>query len=117
FSKALFPALRLGYLVVPAQLVEEFDRARSALDLHPPTHAQAVVADFLTEGHFARHVRRMRTLYGERQEALVKAARRALGDWLEVAPADTGLQLVGWLAEGLDDRAVARAAAAVGVDL
>jgi GntR family transcriptional regulator/MocR family aminotransferase len=117
FSKALFPALRLGYLVVPVALVEEFDRARSALDLHPPTHAQAVVADFLTEGHFARHVRRMRTLYAERQEALVKAVRRALGDWLEVAPADTGLQLVGWLAEGLDDRAVARAAAAVGVDL
>ncbi len=115
-SKVLFPSLRMGYLVVPPGLAGPFARARALADRHSPTLAQAVVADFMAEGHFVRHVRRMRTLYAERQEALLRAARRELGGLLEVAPAETGLQLVGWLPEGCDDRAVSEAARAAGVE-
>jgi GntR family transcriptional regulator/MocR family aminotransferase len=76
FSKVLFPALRLGYMVVPAGTVEAFAAARALSDRHPPGPSQALVAEFLAEGHFARHIRRMRTLYAERQAALVSATRR-----------------------------------------
>jgi GntR family transcriptional regulator/MocR family aminotransferase len=67
FSKTLFPSLRLGFMVLPNDLVEPFRRARSVLDVHSPLFEQAVLADFVSEGHFARHVRRMRSLYGGRQ--------------------------------------------------
>lgn len=116
FSKALFPSLRLGYLVVPPDLSEAFIAARATTDRQASTLMQAVVADFLQEGHFVRHIRRMRTLYAERQEILLRAIRRELGTALEAQPCATGLHLVGWLAAGRDDRAAARAAARVGVE-
>ena len=78
FSKTLFPALRLGYLVVPRDLTRAFLKARTLADYLSPTVEQAVVADFLGEGHFARHLQRMRTLYAARQEALV---RRRSASW------------------------------------
>ncbi|MGH2709545.1 MAG: PLP-dependent aminotransferase family protein, partial [Actinomycetota bacterium] len=117
FSKTLFPALRLGYLVVPLDLVEAFRAARAATDRHSPTVEQAVLADFLTEGHFARHVRRMRVLYQERQEALLHAVRRHLAGRLEAAPGAAGLHLMGWLPEGVDDQMVATRALGVGVEV
>jgi GntR family transcriptional regulator/MocR family aminotransferase len=116
FSKSLFPALRLGYLVVPADLVDAFVSARTVIDRQAPTLAQAVVADFLTEGHFVRHIRRMRTVYQERQEALLRAARRELSGLVEVRPCQTGLHLMGWLTDRRDDRQASRAAAAAGVE-
>ena len=116
FSKVLFPALRLGYMVVPADLAEAFCNARALSDRHSPTVEQAVLADFIEEGHFARHVRRMRALYAARQEVLVEAARRDLRGLLEVEPSDAGLHLVGWLPAGRDDREAARAAEAHGVE-
>src|SRR5690606_16830392 len=67
FSKVLLPALRLGYLVVPPDLVEAFLAARALIDRHSPILEQAVLADFIAEGHFSRHIRRMRGLYAERQ--------------------------------------------------
>src|SRR5262249_4356701 len=85
FSKVLFPALRLGYLVVPPDLVDAFTAARAATDRQAATLTQAVVTDFIDEGHFLRHLRRMRTLYAERQEVLLRAARREWGGLLEVA--------------------------------
>jgi GntR family transcriptional regulator/MocR family aminotransferase len=115
FSKVLFPSLRLGYLVVPPELVETFVRAKAITDRHSPTLIQAVVADFLAEGHFTRHIRRMRTLYAERQEIFVRAAARAWAGWIELAPSEAGMHLLGWLPDGVDDRALARRAAAAGV--
>jgi GntR family transcriptional regulator/MocR family aminotransferase len=117
FSKVLFPALRLGYLVAPPDLVDAFVAARTLADHHSPTMPQAVLAEFIADGHLARHVRRMRTLYEERQHALLAAARRELGDCLSVAPAEAGIHLVGWLAEGSDDRVASRRAAAHGVEV
>ncbi|MDQ4106850.1 MAG: PLP-dependent aminotransferase family protein, partial [Actinomycetota bacterium] len=103
FSKVLFPSLRLGYLVVPENLVDAFCAARALSDRHAPVVEQAVLTDFIVEGHFSRHMRRMRTLYTERQAALVEAAGRKLAGILEVRPAEAGMHLVGWLPEGADD--------------
>lgn len=115
FSKVLFPGLRLGYLVVPQDLVDAFVRARMFSDIHPPALEQAVLAEFMAEGHFARHVRRMRALYAERQAALVHAASRELAGLLELAPAAAGMHLVGWLPQGVNDRVAVQRAAAQGV--
>ncbi len=115
FSKVLFPSLRLGYLVVPPDLVDAFVRARALMDAHAPTLPQAVVADFNREGHFARHLRRMRSLYAERQEVLVQAAARDLGGLLTVLPAKAGMHLLGWLPEGVKDRTASERAEAAGV--
>ncbi|HEU4384056.1 MAG TPA: PLP-dependent aminotransferase family protein, partial [Anaeromyxobacteraceae bacterium] len=79
FSKVLFPALRIGYLVVPPDLVPAFVRAREAMDIFPAPVQQAALAEFVAEGHFARHLRRMRVLYRARRAALVEALRRELG--------------------------------------
>ena len=116
FSKVLFPALRLGYLVVPPDLVDAFASARELTDRHPPTVDQAILADFIAEGHFLRHLRRMRALYAERQEALVEEAVRELSGLLDVNPAAAGMHLVGWLPEGVDDREASRRAADLGVE-
>ena len=107
FSKVLFPGLRLGYLVVPPALVDAFTAAKAFSDRHNPVLEQAVLARFLVEGHFERHLRRMRLLYEERQAALVAAVRDLLPGRLEIRPADTGLHLVGWLPAGSDDSATA----------
>ena len=104
FSKTLFPSLRLGCLVVPNSLVEIFTTARLIGDLQSPTVDQAVLNDFIVEEHFARHIRRMRALYKERQEILIDEASRELGGLLEVAPDDAGLHLVGWLPKNVCDR-------------
>ena len=88
FSKVLFPALRLGYVVVPKDLVAAFSAVRDATDIFSSTLYQAVMADFIREGHFARHLRRMRTLYMERRSALVEAIRTQLGGMLEVVGAE-----------------------------
>ncbi|HVF87570.1 MAG TPA: PLP-dependent aminotransferase family protein [Pyrinomonadaceae bacterium] len=111
FSKTIFPALRLGYLVVPTNLVEVFAAARALTDLHSPSIDQAVLAEFIAERHFARHIRRMRGIYEERQQILVEEVRKNLKGLLEVAPAEAGMHLIGWLPPGLDDREVSRRAA------
>ena len=116
FSKVLFPSLRLGYLVVPPDLVDAFVAARAAIDRQTSTLMQAVVADFINEGHFLRHIRRMRTLYSERQETLLRAAQRDLGGALEVCPCATGLHLMGWLGDRRGDQKASQAAAQAGVE-
>ncbi|MGF1470221.1 MAG: PLP-dependent aminotransferase family protein [Rubrobacteraceae bacterium] len=116
FSKVLFPSLRLGYLVVPPDLVDPFTTARELADRHSPVIEQAVLARFISEGHFARHIRRMRKLYAERQAALVGAAARDLSALLEVRPAKAGMHLVGWLPEDVDDLEASRHAAAEGLE-
>lgn len=116
FSKTLFPALRLGYLVVPKDLVAAFVRVRTLTDYLAPTIEQAVVTDFMNDGHFARHIRRMRSLYRARQDALVAAARDHLADFATVAASPTGMHLVAWLRPDLDDRRVSRLAYEAGIE-
>jgi GntR family transcriptional regulator / MocR family aminotransferase len=93
FSKVLFPSLRLGYLVIPPDLVERFCAVRLAMDICPPHFPQAVLADFIREGHFSRHLRRMRQLYAERRSALVQNIRKEFEDALEIIGAEAGMHL------------------------
>jgi len=116
FSKVLFPALRLGYLVVPADLVEAFAKARAFVDRQSPIPEQVILAHFMEEGHFTRHIRRMRMLYAERQEALIKAARKHLSGLLDIFPADAGMHVMGWLQGTLDDRQASRMALEHGIE-
>jgi len=115
FSKVLFPALRLGYVVVPKDLVPAFSAARDAADIFSSTLYQAVLTDFIREGHFARHIRRMRMLYMERRRALVNAIQIQMGDMTKVIGAEAGMHLVALLPPGTDDVAVSRRAAQRGI--
>jgi GntR family transcriptional regulator / MocR family aminotransferase len=117
FSAVLFPALRLGYLVVPEEMVDVFAAAESVSTHHPPLLEQAVLCDFITEGHFARHIRKMREIYAERLQVLLESAQEKLGDALEISGVEAGLQTVGWLGRGLSAEKVANAAAARDVEV
>jgi len=111
FSKTLFPSLRLGYIVIPPDLVDRFHAVRQAMDVYPPHLYQAVLHDFIGEGHFARHIRRTRLIYGERRNVLVDALTREFGASVEVLGAEAGMHLVATLPKGLRDRAVSAQAA------
>jgi GntR family transcriptional regulator / MocR family aminotransferase len=117
FSKVLFPALRIGYVIVPDELVDSFVTGHRFHSIHVGSLEQAALTDFITDGHLARHIRRMRTLYAHRGATLVGAARQDLSGVLSVAPAHAGLHLVGWLSTHADDRDAATRAAAHGVDV
>ncbi|WP_206951601.1 MocR-like pyridoxine biosynthesis transcription factor PdxR [Trinickia acidisoli] len=116
FSKILFPSLRLGYVVVPDDLVDAFCGARVLMDRHPPNADQHVLAAFMADGHLERHVRKVRNVYADYRARLIETLGELLADdvaWVE--PGDQGMHLVLWLARGLDDRMVAEKAAAAGV--
>ncbi|HWB41632.1 MAG TPA: PLP-dependent aminotransferase family protein [Gemmatimonadales bacterium] len=115
FSKVLFPTVRVGYLVVPPSLWQRFVDARKALDLLSPTLYQLALAEFLRDGHFERHLRRMRGVYLKRRDTLLAGLARHCGDRLTVHNADAGLHVPALLAPGLDDTAVVRRMAGRGL--
>jgi GntR family transcriptional regulator/MocR family aminotransferase len=101
FSKVLFPSLRLGYLVVPTGLVDSFAAILSITKRHAPVLEQAVLADFISGGHFGRHIRRMREVYAERLDVLLESARERLHGLLDISRIEAGLQTVGWLPDDI----------------
>ena len=115
FSKVLFPSLRLGYMVVPPQLVAGLLATRRFVDVHLPLLEQMALTDFINEGHFARYLRKMRGLYMERRDALVKALKRELGDILDVTIPEAGIHLVAWLPEEVNARSMVELAARQGL--
>lgn len=115
FSKVLYPSLRLAYAVVPDWLAEAFVKARRLVDGHSSVLLQAVVADFIEEGHFGSHLRSMRALYAERRAVLEAAVRRELAGEAELGPSEAGLHAVLHLARASDVE-VHRRALALGVD-
>ena len=115
FSKVLFPALRLGYLVLPRTLVAPFVRAKELVDRGAPTLTQAAVADFLSEGHFERHLRHLRQLYGEKRVALVTALDEYLGDRVRFPPVAAGLHVMIYANTPIDEAGLVHSAAALGV--
>jgi len=115
FSKVLFPALRLGYLVLPPGLRAPFVRAKSLVDRGAPTLTQAAVADFLAEGHFESHLRRLRRQYGEKRAVLVDALERHLGGRVRYSPVAAGLHIMLFTPTGVDEARLVRDAAERGV--
>ncbi|HEX3469762.1 MAG TPA: PLP-dependent aminotransferase family protein [Silvibacterium sp.] len=115
FSKVLFPTLRLGYIVIPPDLVDHFAAIRFAMDLGPPYFYQELLTDFMREGHFARHIRKMRLLYNERRSALVDCIRNEFGSELEIQGAEAGMHLTVTLPAGFNDRQIAMRAASQGL--
>jgi GntR family transcriptional regulator / MocR family aminotransferase len=115
FSKVLFPALRLGYLVPPPDLAEAFLVAKSVTDRHGPTIDQAILAEFISEGHFTRHIRRMRALYLERLEAFLDCAREFIPETIEMPRPDAGMHAIAFLPDGVDDSQLAAQADSAGI--
>jgi GntR family transcriptional regulator/MocR family aminotransferase len=114
-NKALFPGLRIGYAVVPHALINAFVGARYLIDRQPATLQQTVVADFMQQGHFAAHIRRMRHLYREQRDALASTLARKASDWLDIAVPDQGMHLVAYLRHGISDIEVEAAAQRNGI--
>jgi GntR family transcriptional regulator / MocR family aminotransferase len=117
FSKVLFPSLRLGYLLIPSDLLHYFAANLSVTSRHAPVLEQAVLCDFISQGHFGRHLRRMRQVYAERRSVLLESARQHLAGLLEISSVEAGLQTVGWLGGAMNAESATRAAAARGVEV
>lgn len=115
FSKTMFPGLRVGFLVVPEALSEAFATGHSELYRGGQAFTEAILADFMTEGYFASHIRRMRVLYGERLRLLQQAIERHFGDAIDFSDGDAGLHLALHLPNGCDDVAISREALAAGI--
>ncbi len=115
FSKVLFPALRLGYVVLPGGLLPPFLKAKSVVDRGAPTLTQAAVADFIQEGHFERHLKRLRKEYGRRRRTLVAAIEAELGSTVSFAPEPAGLHIMAYLPPEVDEASVVAQAALRGV--
>jgi len=114
FSKVLFPSIRIGYMILPPPLIDSFLKVRRLVDIHSQILEQAVLADFMAEGHFTRHLRRMRALYAKRRSTLLEAARELP---LKIHSPEAGIHCVGWLPDGMDDLALASKAADYDLDL
>lgn len=117
FSKVLFPALRLAYVILPKPLLPSFVRVKRLIDRGSPTLTQAAVADFMLEGHFVRHLSKLRTLYGEVRQRLETAVSQNLGNHVQFVKEPAGLHLMLYLAPHIDEAAFITAAAEAGVRL
>src|SRR5205814_9900583 len=88
---------RLGYMVVPHGLIGAFRMCKFINSRHHPWGDQAILHSFIEEGHYVRHLRRMRKVYSERLQLLANEVRKQLGPALELSPVEAGMQTVGWL--------------------
>ncbi|MEL6821890.1 MAG: PLP-dependent aminotransferase family protein [Calditrichota bacterium] len=104
FSKVMFPGIRLGYLVVPEALIDPFIAARLLADRHSPFFEQSAMEMFLSEGHYGRHVRKMRLLYQKRRDTFYSLVENHLNDYLDLHPTEAGLHTVAWLKQHKNDK-------------
>jgi GntR family transcriptional regulator/MocR family aminotransferase len=110
FSKSLFPGIRLGFVVAPPWAKRVLSAAKQVTDWHQPVLEQDALAAFISEGHMARHVRKMRKLYAERRELMLSGLQAHFSPWLEPIPASGGMHLTALAREALDFEAIARSA-------
>jgi GntR family transcriptional regulator/MocR family aminotransferase len=117
FTKMLFNALRIGFIVVPERLVEAFRIARSFIDRHAPTLDQAVLTEFINEGHFGHHVRKMRQVYSDRSQLLTEEANKRLSGLLDVEHAQSGMRTVAWIKTRVPEMVLTRRAEQLGLEV
>lgn len=117
FSKVLFPSLRIGYLVLPKSLVLPFARAKWLSDRHLPLLEQQVLSDFIEEGHLERHIRKMRSLYDQRRQVLVKALNVHFGEQATILGEKAGIHVMVRLHTHLSDEEIIQHAAQIGVGM
>jgi GntR family transcriptional regulator/MocR family aminotransferase len=117
FSKTMFPSLRQGYVVLPPPLVDYFLSFRFRTDFRNSTFDQAVLCDFIVDGHLARHLRRMRNLYAGRLAALIEGGKQHLSGLLELSNVRAGLYTIGYLKNGMASRQAETLAAAQGIEV
>lgn len=117
FSKVLYPALRLGYLVVPRPLIEVFSRAKWLADRHSPLIQQQVLTDFINQGHLDRHIRRMRALYEQRRVGVIHALQEAFGEQVTILGDNAGINVLIRLTNIQDDMTVVARARELGVGI
>jgi GntR family transcriptional regulator/MocR family aminotransferase len=117
FSKVMFPGLRIAYMVLPRPLVDSFVTARTVLDGHSSAFFQSVLADFMDNGHFAAHIRRMRLLYRARRDFLLNVAKGSLSKWITFGISDGGLQVLAYAKSAIADETFSKKAEAHGLDL
>ena len=119
FSKVLFPSLRLGYIVVPEDLIDRFKAVRYAMDIFPPYLHQEVLADFILEGHFTRHIRKMRKIYKEKRTLLAESIAAELPEkhGFHVHGVEAGMHMTLTLPEGKCDVEIAERAKAARLSL
>jgi GntR family transcriptional regulator/MocR family aminotransferase len=117
FTKMLFNALRIGFIVVPERFVEAFRIARSFIDRHAPTLDQAVLTEFINEGHFGHHVRKMRRVYSDRSQLLIEEAKKHLSGLLDVERAQSGMRTVAWIKTGVTEMVLTRRAQKLGLEV
>jgi GntR family transcriptional regulator/MocR family aminotransferase len=116
FNKLLFPALRLGYLVVPDSWMDRVLALRFRMDRYPATLSQEILASFIEDGHFVRHRRRMRQLYGERREILVREITRHLDEVFEISKIEAGLYTPAYLRNRISSTTASAIAAKQGIN-
>jgi GntR family transcriptional regulator/MocR family aminotransferase len=117
FSKSMLPALRLGYIVAPAWAMPHLVAAKNCLDWHCATPIQSAVAGFITGGHLARHVRKMRAVYGQRRAALQKCLAENVGEWLRPIPSNYGLHIAATANSSINLETVTEALSRQGVHI
>ena len=117
FSKTLFPSLRVGYVVLPQALADYFLAFRYRTDFRNSTFDQAVLCDFIVDGHLARHLRRMRNLYAGRLAALIDGSKQHLSGLLELSDVRAGLYTIGFLKNGMTSRRAEKLAADQGIEV
>ena len=116
FSKSMFAAMRLGYVVVPPEFAETFATARNLLGQNSSAVVEEAMARFMEDGRFTEHIRKMRRLYRTRRDVLFEALSQECAEWLEPQRTDAGMHMVAWLKHGLDDQAAHEALLAAGID-
>ena len=115
FSKMLFPALRIGFVVVPLPLVDALTQSICASGHIAPLFIQAALVDFIREGHLSKHLRRMRRIYAARRDAFEELCEEVLREWVELVPTHSGIQTTGLFKVDIDDHQVAEAARRRGI--